>query len=205
MPMSDVPDQENWVERLQADGPTRDVALAELRGVLVRGLRRSFAKRGGGDAFIEDMAQEALLRILKALDSYDGRARFTTWAMVIAVRLAISELRRKHFQDVSLDQFAGAERGNHEPAAAARQPPEERDSRARMVDTLKKLVDETLTDKQKTAVQAALGGMPAEEIARRLNSNRNAVYKMIHDARQKLRKGMEAAGISADDVQAALT
>lgn len=203
--MSDVPDQENWVERLQADGPTRDVALAELRGVLVRGLRRSFAKRGGGDAFIEDMAQEALLRILKSLDSYDGRARFTTWSMVIAVRLAISELRRKHFQDVSLDQFAGEQRSNHEPAAAAGQAPEELDSRARLLTTLKKLVDETLTDKQKTAVQAALGGMPAEEIARRLNSNRNAVYKMIHDARQKLRKGMEAAGISADDVQAALT
>jgi RNA polymerase sigma-70 factor (ECF subfamily) len=203
--MSELPAQDDWVQRLRAGGPEGDAALAELRGLLVRGLRRSFAKRGGGDAFIEDVAQDALLRILNALDSYDGRARFTTWAMVIAVRLAISELRRKHFQDVSLDPYTRDERSNHEPAAEAGQPPEERDSRARMVDTLKRLVDETLTDKQKTAVQASLNGMPAEEIARRLNSNRNAVYKMIHDARQKLRKGMEAAGISADDVQAALT
>ncbi|MGE3805853.1 MAG: RNA polymerase sigma factor, partial [Gemmataceae bacterium] len=162
-------EQDPWIERLRAEGPTRDAALEELRGVLVRGLRRSFAQRGGGDAFVEDMAQEALLRILKALDSYDGRARFTTWAMVIAVRLAISELRRKHFQDVSLDQFAATgARSNHEPAAAPGQAPEERDSRDRMVDTLRRLVEETLTDKQKTAVQAALGGMPAEEIARRM-------------------------------------
>lgn len=61
-----------------------------------------------------------------------------------------------------------------------------------------------MTKKQRTVVQADLAGMPIEEIARQLNTNRNAVYKMFHDARNKLKAGFAAAGISAHDVQAAL-
>ena len=100
-------DRDDWVERLRSPGRIRDATLEELRRILVRGLGRSFSARGG-EAFAEDVAQEALLRILDSLDSFAGRSRFTTWAMTIAVRLGISELRRKRFQDVSLQQLTGA-------------------------------------------------------------------------------------------------
>jgi RNA polymerase sigma-70 factor (ECF subfamily) len=45
--------------------------------------------------------------------------------------------------------------------------------------------------------------MPQDEIARQLGSNRNAVYKLTHDARKRLKQGLEAAGFDADDIQAA--
>ena len=47
----------------------------------------------------------------------------------------------------------------------------------------------TLTDKQREATQGLLDGLQVEEIARRTNSKRNAVYKLIHDARIRLRDG----------------
>ena len=172
--------------------------------MLLRGLGRALAGRGGGEAFAEDVAQEALLRILDSLDSFAGRSRFTTWAMTIAIRIGISELRRKRFQDVSLQQITGGENLNIDPTADSAGFPEQQEHRTLILETLKQLVEQTLTDKQRTVVQADLGGMPIEEIARRLGMNRNAVYKMFHDARQKLRQGFEAAGISAADVQAAL-
>jgi RNA polymerase sigma-70 factor (ECF subfamily) len=199
-----VPDRDDWVERLRSAGESRDAALQALRRLLVRGLSRSLAARGGGEAFAEDVAQEALLRILDSLDSFAGRSRFTTWAMTIAVRIGISELRRKRFQDVSLQQITGGENLTIDVTADSAVSSDRQERRTVIMATLKQLVERTLTEKQRTVVQADLGGMPIEEIARRLGTNRNAVYKLFHDARQKLRQGLEAAGISAADVQAAL-
>ncbi len=102
-------DSSDWVERLQAGGERQQQALDELRKILMRGMSYSLKRRGGGEAFAEDVVQQALVKILKSLDSFEGRSRFTTWAMTIATRVGISELRRRHFQDVSLDQITGGE------------------------------------------------------------------------------------------------
>jgi RNA polymerase sigma-70 factor (ECF subfamily) len=58
-----------------------------------------------------------------------------------------------------------------------------------------------LTDKQRTALVATrIHGMPLEEVARRMGTNRNALYKLLHDARQRLKKKMEAEGLSPEEV-----
>jgi RNA polymerase sigma factor (sigma-70 family) len=199
-----VTERDDWVERLTSTAEIRDAAIEELRRLLVGGLRRSLAARGGGEAFAQDIAQEALVRILDSLGSFAGRSRFTTWAMTIAIRIGISELRHKRFQDVSLEQITGGEKLNIDPMVDAAGSSEDAQRRTLILATLKELVETALTEKQRTVVQADLGGMPIEEIARRLGTNRNAVYKIFHDARQKLRQGFAAAGISAADVHAAL-
>ena len=196
---------DEWVDRLRSAGQVRDTAIDELRRILVRGLMHALGPRGGGEAFAEDVAQETLLRILDSLESFAGRSRFTTWAMTIAVRIGISELRRKRFQDVSLEQITAGESLSVDPAQDVAESSEKLERRAVVLETLKRLVEQNLTQKQRTVVQADLGGMPIEEIARRLGTNRNAVYKMFHDARAKLKAGFAAAGISAEDVQAALS
>ena len=60
-----------------------------------------------------------------------------------------------------------------------------------------------LTTKQREALLAALRGMPLDEIARHLGINRNALYKLTHDARKRLKRGLEAAGFTAEDIGAA--
>ena len=57
-----------------------------------------------------------------------------------------------------------------------------------------------LTEKQRSALLAELRGMPQDEIARHLGSNRNAIYKLTHDARRRLKRGLEAAGVTAEDI-----
>ena len=48
-----------------------------------------------------------------------------------------------------------------------------------------------------------LEGMPIAEVARRMGTNQNALYKLLHDARKKLKLRMEAAGLSPQEVLAA--
>src|SRR3712207_8317306 len=55
-----------------------------------------------------------------------------------------------------------------------------------------------------TALLAALGGMPLEAVADRMNTNRNALYKLLHDARKRLRRRMSDEMLSPQDVLGAL-
>src|SRR3990172_8106160 len=95
---------EEWLQALGAVSPE---ALEDLRAVLLRGLRAALANRVNSDvdALAEDFTQEALLKILKSLHTFRGESRFTTWAQKIAIHIALSELRRRRWQDVPLQTF----------------------------------------------------------------------------------------------------
>ena len=177
-------DNASWIRDLRARGPVQAEALADLRELLLRGLAKSFQARGDVEqAFVEDVVQQALVHILDRLDQFQGCSRFTTWAMAIAVRLAMSALRRTRWQDISLESMSAPIEDT--PAwdrDDTMSPPQHAEQHA-IVETLNRLIDATLTEKQWLALTAELGGMPLEEIARRMGSNINAVYKLLHDAR----------------------
>ncbi len=63
---------------------------------------------------------------------------------------------------------------------------------------LQRMIDERLSENQRLAIRGSLEGLPVEEIAARMASNRNAVYKLVHDARLKLRQAFEADGFTAE-------
>jgi len=193
-----------WVAHLSAEGPDQQAALSDLRDALLRGLRGALANRGiVGEAGIEDAVQESLVRILERLHQFEGRSRFLTWATAIAIRVAMSELRRRRWKDVSLDEVSGY--SDFTPARAIEEGPgpNEQLQRGAIVDKLYGLIRNDLTEKQRAALLAELHGMPQDEIARHLGSNRNAVYKLTHDARKRLKRGLESAGYGVDDVDAA--
>jgi RNA polymerase sigma-70 factor (ECF subfamily) len=197
-------DNDTWTRDLRESGPVQAEAISDLRGLLLRGLAKSFQARGDVDqAFLEDVVQQAMVNILDHLEQFQGRSRFTTWAMTIAVRLAMSELRRKRWQDISLESMT--EDRERAPALAiddTTSPAQHAEQHA-IFETLGRLIDEALTEKQWMAMTAELGGMPLEEIARRMGSNANAAYKLLHDARKRLKRGLETAGYAAEDVRSA--
>jgi RNA polymerase sigma-70 factor (ECF subfamily) len=205
---------QQWLAALR--GPGRDQALADLRALLVRGLRYALASWSVVDeAILEDFAQDALLKILDGLDSFRGESRFTTWAQKIAVRVALTELRRHRWRDVSLDEMTGSPHAD--PSTGVRRRlllpdtladpsagPEQQAIQRMLLSTLRRIIATELTDKQRQALVAArFHGMPLEEVARRMGTNRNALYKLLHDARQRLKKRMMAEGLSPQDVLAA--
>jgi RNA polymerase sigma-70 factor (ECF subfamily) len=87
-----------------------------------------------------------------------------------------------------------------DPAAG----PEQRALQEAALNAVRRVIEEELTERQREALVAAkVGGMPLEEIARRMDTNRNALYKLIYDARQRLKQGLVDDGLSPDEVLAA--
>ena len=199
-------DNDTWLRDLQACGRVQAEAITDLRGFLLRGLARSVQAPGAVDqAFLEDVVQQALVHILERLEQFQGRSRFTTWAMTIAVRLAMSALRRKQWQEVSLEGLTAESELAPALAIDDTASPAYQAEQHALFETLRRLIDEALTDKQWVALTAELRGMPLEEIARRLGSNVNAVYKLLHDARKRLKRGLETVGYTAEDVRSTFT
>ena len=199
-----------WLAALAPDSPERPAAIAELHQTLIAGLRRGLLgsrsmRRREFSEQAEDFAQEAMVKILASLDSFRDESRFITWAHKIAIRVALTELRRKRWNDVSLETMLNSADGHSIPRALADPAvgPEEAAHRHAVVDRVLRYIREDLTDKQRTAMTAAiLRGMPLEEVARRMSMNRNALYKLLHDARKRLKRRMLQDGISPDEILA---
>jgi len=198
---------EEWLAALR--GPGQAEALADLRAFLVRGLRYALANRSDVDEQIrEDFAQDALLKILNALDTFRGESRFTTWAQKIAVNVAFTELRRRRWQDTSLEAITEGMSLDFVPDMLIDRSagPDQQAVQSAFLETLRRLIATELTEKQRQALIAIhIQGMPLAEVASRLGTNRNALYKLLHDARQRLKKKLEEEGLSPQDVMAAFS
>ncbi|MCP4536852.1 MAG: sigma-70 family RNA polymerase sigma factor [Chloroflexi bacterium] len=197
---------QEWLDELQDS--EQGNALDELRALLMRGLRYALSSRSNvTEADLEDFSQDALLKILAGLDAFRGESRFTTWAHKIAVNTAFSELRRRRWRDVSLQDLITQheDEGDFTPVVLTdlAPTPEQRMTQQMMLEMVQRIIMEELTDRQRTAMMAVMmGGMPLEEVARRMDSNRNALYKLLHDARRRLKKRVMALGMTPQDVLA---
>ena len=196
-----------WLELLS--GEPDETALLELRELLIRGLRYTLSSRLNTnlDAIIEDFVQESLLKILDKLDTFRGESQFTTWAQKIAVRVALTELRRRRWRDTSLDEMTTSRDGESffEPKIMSdpSPSPENRTTREGMIALVQNLIVDELTERQRKAMtMVMLEGMPLEVAAEKLDTNRNALYKLIHDARVRLKKKLGDRGMTSEDVLA---
>ena len=198
---------EEWLAELRSPGPEREEALADLRALLVRGLRYGLADRSSvTDVDVEDFAQEALLKIAASLDTFRGESRFTTWAQKIAIRVAFTELRRARWKDTSLQGIIEQyDEGDFTPAILTDTSvsPEQQATQHMVLELVQRLIEQELTERQRQAMTAViLGGMNLEEVARRMGTSRNALYKLLHDARQRLKQRIIAHGVSPQEALA---
>jgi RNA polymerase sigma-70 factor, ECF subfamily len=173
-----------WVDDLKPGaGAAHESALADLRDFLRRTLGRSFGRELGASD-LDDLTQDSLLRIHERLPSFEERSRFTTWAASIAVNCAYSELRRRRHQHVSLDEAV-------EQGSSALVQYEDGERERQREAELHVAIDSALTARQREAVLALLGGLPLAEIARRSSTSQGAIYKLLHDARRRLKYHLE--------------
>jgi RNA polymerase sigma-70 factor (ECF subfamily) len=140
-----------------------------------------------------------MLRIASKLDRFRGDSRFTTWAMAIAIRTAYTALRRRRWAERSLDDLGLS---IDTPSSAA--DPTADAGRRDLMGSLRAAIDEDLTPRQRTAVLGELAGMPVPVLAEQLGTNPNALYKLHHDARLRLRSALEQRGFSQTDVRGML-
>lgn len=195
-----------WLRMLH--GNDRNAALAELRSILLAGLDAGLRRgsRSPAVADLEDFVQEALIRITANLSSFRGDSHFTTWANRIAVRVAFSEMRRKYWNEVSLDAILETDGLlSAEPVADDGISQPDRLVGDRMLEhLLARIIRQDLSERQRQALTAVIAGMPIEEVARRMQTNRNALYKLLHDARKRIRMALEREGVVEEELRARL-
>jgi len=201
---------EAWLSDLRANGETKSLALEDLRAVIQKGLPYALSRWLSPDlpqfnSLVDEVTQETLLRVLDQLGTFEGRSQFTTWVHKIAVRIALTELRRKRWRDSSLDELTENEDAPPPPGllADSQASPETSAERGDMMTRVRRIIEEELTDRQRQAlILLGVQDMPIEEAARKLKTNRNALYKLLHDARLRLRTRLASEEIAPHEVLA---
>ncbi|HKZ04693.1 MAG TPA: sigma-70 family RNA polymerase sigma factor [Methylomirabilota bacterium] len=203
---------EEWLGALAHPGGEQAAALRDLRAYLVRAARyalqrtRSRAARPASfdvDHLAEDCAQNALMAILDRLGDFRGDSRFTTWAYKFAINMALVAGRREAWKAVSLDALLEQPgRSTWQLEADTRSgDPEQTARRAEAWKVVQEVIDTELSERQRQALKAiVVDEVPLDELVRHWGSNRNAVYKLLHDARWKLKARLAARGFAPGDV-----
>src|SRR6185503_881591 len=126
------------------------------------------------------------------LEDFRGESRFTTWAYKFALLEAAVKLRKRAWQgrEVPLEpeEWTGLSAGG--PTAEA--TVEQRELLARLQHAIRSVLT---PHQRRVLVAVALNGVPIDVLAERLNTTRGALYKTLHDARQKLRAHLAGRGI----------
>jgi RNA polymerase sigma-70 factor (ECF subfamily) len=214
MPASRRRSNEEWLRALRSRGAMQEEALQDLRDYLLRAVLvylsrdRSDLARFHPDELrqlAEDWAQEALLTIVDKLDTFRGQSKFTTWAYRVVINLAADELRHRRWKALSLEALAEEEEmpflSMIEDTQA--EDPERAAEQQEIWATIQRIIEEELTERQRTALTNLLfRGMPMKEVAERLGTNKNNVYKIMHDARKKLKERLTEYGLSEEYILA---
>ena len=189
-----------WKEHLREGHPKYNETVAALHDFLRRVAvveltrRRRMLFSINGPEF-EDLAQQAandaLIEVLGKLDRFRGMCRFTTWAYKFAVYEVASQVAghawRRH-------QPPAEELDWDELVALNEARPEEHLEQRAQLEVLSAAIGE-LGDRQRTVfIAVALNDVPIDVLALELRTNRNAIYKNLFDARQRLRMCLAAAG-----------
>ncbi|MFT4538874.1 MAG: RNA polymerase sigma-70 factor (ECF subfamily) [Planctomycetota bacterium] len=140
----------------------------------------------------EDMVQEVFLRVIRARDRYEPRARFTTWLYRIVFNLCVNETQRSRSREtLSLDgstQTDAEHEGSRPDVTDERvSDPSGHMAQVDVVDAVRAAIA-SLPEMQRMAlVLAKYEDMPYAEIGRVLGSSEKAIKSLIHRAREALR------------------
>lgn len=176
-----------------------DENVAALCAYLRRGLRSAFRGQRLLEHDLDDFVQDALVRIIEKSHTFRGKSRFTTWATAVAIRVAYSKLRSRRYREraVEIENASNADHAN----SIATPDTSRLSERDALVEALRTAIHRDLTERQRTAVLGELRGIPSDDLAQRLGVNRNALYKLHHDARRKLRTAILEAGFTESEVR----
>jgi len=188
------------IARLRSRDPA---AIDELRALLGHAADREAFRRarllGLTDhatitGIAADARDDAVVAVLGALDRFEGRSRFTTWAWKFAVNIAGVAVRNRVWRDREIP----TRDETLETLARARGSVEARAEDAELVEAVMDAIA-TLTPHRRRVVESlAIAGVPIDVLAARMGTTRGALYKTLHDARRALRERLAQAGFTLD-------
>ncbi len=205
-PLQLDPDSAEWIRTLTGAGAEQDAALRRLHELLLRIARAELHRRSGRlpitgpelDDLAFQAAADALVAITSKVGQFRGDSRFTTWAYKFVIFEVSAKVGRHYWRNPGVP--LETEDWDRLPDRFGFGPEQESEWRD-LVAALRRAVDRELTSRQRQVfVAIVLNGVPLDAMATKLGSTRGAIYKIMFDARRKLRVALVANGYLDDDI-----
>jgi RNA polymerase sigma-70 factor, ECF subfamily len=179
----------------------RGDAMDELHALLLRAARFELHRRrrlpyDEAEDLAAQAANDAMVALLRKLDTFRGQSRFETWAYKFALLEAAAKVRRRawHGREIPLEADAWAQLVDDRPAS-----PDDRAEACELIEAVRDAIAEVLTPHQRAVLVAlTLNDVPIDVLAERRGTTRGALYKTLHDARQKLRTRLAKDGLAIE-------
>lgn len=194
-----------WLRSLSSHGQEREDAIHALLQLLLRGARAEALRRAGSlprrvladiDDLAHQAADDAVTAVLRKLRAYRGDSRFTTWAYKFVIFEVSSALRREAWRGREIP--ADGERLEQLPGKVTLDPVRETEGRE-LLKAIERAIAAELTPWQQQVFSAVvISSVPIDVLADRHATSRGAVYKVLHDARRRLRAALAAEGWEVD-------
>lgn len=181
-PSAPAPDAAVLAAARRAEPWAQRQIVLHLQAPVHRLMSRMLGSAGRSE-LAQDLTQDALLRIVRALPGFrdDGEAKFRTWALTIATRCAIDELRRRPLPTSELAPTAAS------PDAL----PDLAVERAAIARAIAAALDELAPEIRATFVLRAYHDMDYRDIAEALEVDLGTVKSRLWRARAALQRRLE--------------
>lgn len=131
---------------------------------------------------VNDLAQEAFIKIYKSLSKYDSQYKFSTWSVKVATNICLDHVRRKRLNSVSLDEIENFTGSNNSP--------EEYYLRKEKSQALKTAIEELPEIYRVPIVMYHQKGMTYKEISESLGKPMSIIKNRIFRARNTLKESL---------------
>ena len=197
-----------WLNALTGSGEPLNLALSDLRRYLVRAAAYALRRLGRGrsadmDPLAEDSAQDAPVRSPPAPARIPRRQPVHDVGVQVRRACSAGRARRERWSRLSLDSvLQGSDLTQRLlPESAEELDPQQRALQGEVLATLREAVATQLTTRQRQALTAIVfDEVPLDELARHWGSNRNALYKLLHDARRKLKAHLASRDLDVQEM-----
>jgi RNA polymerase sigma-70 factor (ECF subfamily) len=193
-------DSRRWIDQLRPGHPRHEQTLARLHELLLRVSYHELARRRGQlsnisgrefDDLALQAADDAVMNILARLDDFRGLSRFTTWAYKFAMFEVSGKVARHAWRRQPPSPNELSFEGLPDPAGP--RPGEQLEQREQL-EALSAAIGDLSERQREVFVAIALNQVPIDVLALQLDTNRNAIYKNLFDAKRNLRASLAAAG-----------
>ena len=189
-----------WVRQLTGTGTAHEDGVRKLHELLLRAARKEAGRRahmhGLQGPELDDLAtqaaNDACVSILRKVATFRGESRFSTWAYKFVI-LEISAKVGRHVWKRDGVSFASDDwESLPVRLGATSNSPQEHAEGREMVAAIRKIVLQDLTEyQQRVFIAVVLNSTSMDVVSVELQTNRNAIYKALFDARKKIRRHLE--------------
>jgi len=159
------------------------VAFEDVAEELSEPLRRYLERLVGDRATADDLLQETLLKIARALPGFEGRSSIKTWAFTIATRVATDHFRKPQNRALMVDIV------ENEPVL------DENMGQQLVIDEMsscvREVIDSLPEDYRTALVLHDLEGQTAAQVAEIVGCSVATAKIRIHRARRRLKQALD--------------